>query len=131
MRRYGLGAIHQKPRTTIPGRLSKRYHCLVDLDEVTAVDQVWASDITYIPLRKGILYLSAIMDLFSRNILSWKLSKSRDRQFCMDTLEMALDSGRSPGILHFSQGCQLTSADFVNGFHPLLWRALLKLNKLN
>ena len=57
---------------------------------VTAVDQVWATDITYIPLQKGFLYLVAIVDLFSRHVLSWKLSNSLDTEFCLEALEMAL-----------------------------------------
>jgi putative transposase len=80
---------------------------------LTAVDQVWATDITYIPMRKGFLYLVAIVDLFSRNILSWKLSNSLDTEFCLDALEMALEGGRKPGIFHSDQGCQFTSSDFV------------------
>ena len=91
----------------------ERFPCLVDLDAVTAVDQVWATDITYIPLQKGFLYLVAIMDLFSRTILSWKLSNSLDTEFCLDALEMALDGGRRPEIFHSDQGCQFTSGDFV------------------
>jgi putative transposase len=86
---------------------------LVELDNITSIDQVWATDITYIPMRKGFLYLVAIMDLFSRNVLSWKLSNSLDTQFCMDALEMALESGRRPEIFHSDQGCQFTSADYV------------------
>ena len=92
--RMGLRAIYQKPRTTIPGSPSERFPCLVDLDKVTSIDQVWATDITYIPMRKGFLYLVAIMDLISKNVLNWKLSNSMDTQFCMDALEMALASGR-------------------------------------
>ena len=113
MRRMGLPAIYQKPRTTIPGSPSERFPCLVELDNITSIDQVWATDITYIPMRKGFLYLVAIMDLFSRNVLSWKLSNSLDTQFCMDALEMALESGRRPEIFHSDQGCQFTSADYV------------------
>ena len=86
---------------------------MVELDNITSIDQVWATDITYIPLRKGFLYLVAIMDLISRNVLSWKLSNSLDTQFCMDALEMALESGRRPEIFHSDQGCQFTSADYV------------------
>jgi putative transposase len=86
MRRMGLRAIYRKPRTTIPGDPAERFPCLVDLDAVTAVDQVWATDITYIPLQKGFLYLVAIVDLFSRNILSWKLSNSLDTEFCLEPL---------------------------------------------
>ena len=70
MRSMGLRAIYQKPRTTVPGKPSERYPCLVDLRLVTAVDQVWAKDITYIPLQKGFLYLVAIVDMFSRHVLS-------------------------------------------------------------
>ena len=113
MRRMGLRAIYQKPRTTIPCSPSERFPCLVELDNITSIDQVWATDITYIPMRKGFLYLVAIMDLFSRNVLSWKLSNSLDTQFCMDALEMPLESGRRPEIFHFDQGCQFNSADYV------------------
>jgi putative transposase len=66
----GLRAIYQKPRTTVPGDPSKRFPCLVNLREVTVVDQVWATDITDIQLQKSFLYLVAIMDLFSRRVLS-------------------------------------------------------------
>ena len=113
MRRMGLRAIYQKPRTTIPGQPSERFPCLVDLKQITAVDQVWATDITYIPLQKGFLYLVAIMDLHSRHVLSWKLSNSLDTEFCLEALEMALSAGRKPQIFHSDQGCQYTSADFV------------------
>jgi putative transposase len=113
MRRMGLRAIYQIPRTTIPGEPSERYPCLVDLKLVTAVDQVWATDITYIPLHKGFLYLVAIVDLFSRNVLSWKLSNSFDTEFCLEALEMALEDGRKPEIFYSEQGCQFTSAHFV------------------
>jgi len=113
MQRMGLRAIYQKPRTTVPGHPSERFTCLVDLSMVTAVDQVWATDITYIPLQKGFLYLVAVVDLFSRHVLSWKLSNSLDTEFCLDALEMALGGGRKPGIFHSDQGCQFTSSDFV------------------
>ena len=113
MRRMGLRAIYQKPRTTVPGDPSERFPCLVDLRLVTAVDQVWATDITYIPLQKGFLYLVAIVDLFSRNVLSWKLSNSLDTEFCLEALEMALEGDRKPEIFHSDQGCQFTSSVFV------------------
>jgi putative transposase len=113
MRRKGLRAIYRKPRTTIPGDQAERFPCLVDLNVVTAVDQAWATDITFIPLQKGFLYLVAVMDLFSRTILSWKLSNSLDTEFCLDALEMALGGGRRPEIFHSDQGCQFTSGDFV------------------
>jgi len=111
--RKGLRAIYQKPRTTVPGDPSQRFPCLVDLSLVTAVDQFWATDITYIPFHKGFLYMVAIVDLFSRNVLSWKLSNSLDMEFCLDALETVLGGGRRPKIFHSDQGCQFTSADFV------------------
>ena len=112
MRRMGLRAIDQKPRTTVPGQSSARYPCLVDPQNITAVDQVWATDITTTPLQKGFLYLVAVVDLFSRRVLSWKLSNSLDTEFCLEALEMAFAGGRRPKIFHSDQGCQFTSSDF-------------------
>jgi putative transposase len=125
MRRMGIQAIYQKLRTTVPGDPAERFPCLVDLSQITAVDQAWATDITYIPLQKGFLYLVAIMDLHSRNVYSfgeafgysWKLSNSLDTEFCLDALEMALEGGRRPEIFHSDQGCQFTSGDFVARLH--------------
>jgi len=114
MRRMGLRAIYQKPRTTVPGDPSERFPSLVDLKQVTTVDQIWATNITYNPLQKGFLYLVAIVDLFSRNVLSWKLSNSLDTEFCLNALEMALEGGRKPEVFHSDQGCQFTSSDFVD-----------------
>jgi putative transposase len=85
----------------------------VDLNTVTAIDQVWATDIAYIPLQKGFLYLVAFVDLFSRKVLSWKLSNIFDTEFCLDAMEMALGGDRKPRIFHSDQGCQFTSTDFV------------------
>ena len=113
MRRMGLRAIYQKPCTTVPGDPAERYPCLVDLIASTAVDQVRATDITTIPLQKGFLYRLAIMDLYSRHVLSWKLSNILDTEFCLEALEMVLSSGRRPQIFHSDQGCQFTSTDFV------------------
>jgi putative transposase len=87
MGRMGLRAFYQKRRTTVPGNPSERFPCWVDLKQITAVDQVWATDITYIPLQKGFLYLVAIMDLHFRHVLSWNLSSSLDTAFCLDALE--------------------------------------------
>jgi putative transposase len=113
MRRMGLRAIYQKPRTTFPGDPSDRFPCLVDLKEITALDQVCATDITYITLHKGFLYLVAIMDLHSRHVLSWKQSNSLDTEFCLEALEMGLSSGPNPQIFHSDHVCQFTSIDFV------------------
>jgi putative transposase len=72
-----------------------------------------ATDITYIPLQKGFLDLVVIVDLFSRNVLSWQLSNSLDTEFCLDALQMALAGDHKPEIFHSDQGCQFTSSDFV------------------
>ena len=112
--RMGLGAVYPKPRTTISGDPSERFPCLVDLERIKAPDEVWATDITYIPLRKGFLYLVAIVDLYSRHVISWKLSNSLDTEFCLEALEMALNStGRVPEIFNTDQGCQFTSAEWT------------------
>lgn len=113
MRRTGLRAIYQKPSTTVSGDPSESFPCLVDLNQITAVDQAWATDITYIPLQKGFLYLVAVVDLFSRHVLSWKVSNSLGTEVCLDALEMALGAGRKPEIFHSNQGCQFTSSDYV------------------
>jgi hypothetical protein len=78
----GLRANYQKPRTTVPGDPAERFPCLVDLSEIKAADQAWATDITYIPLQKGFHYLVAVVDLFSSHVLSWKLSNSLDTELC-------------------------------------------------
>ncbi len=74
---------------------------------------MWATDITTIPLQKGFLYLVAIVDLFSRHVLSWKLSNSLDTEFCLEALEMALGGCRKPKVFHSNQGCQFTSSSFM------------------
>ena len=86
---------------------------MVDLSQLRAVDQVWAKAINYIPLQKGFLYLVAIVVLFSRHVLSWKLTNSLDTELCLEALEIALEGVRRPEIFHSDQGCQFTSSIFV------------------
>ncbi len=128
MRPMGLRAICQKPRITLPGEPSERFPCLVELQLLTAPDQAWATEVTCIPLRKGFLYLVAIVDLFSRRVLSWKLSNSLDIELSLEALEMALASGRKPKIFHSDQGCQFTSSGrgwcFDNILVERLWRTV-------
>ncbi len=81
--------------------------------KAVTVDQVWATDIIYIPRQKAFLYFMVTVDLFSRSVLSWKLSNSPETDFRLDALEIALDGGRRPEIFHSDQGCQFTSCDFV------------------
>jgi len=99
----------------------------VDLDLITAEDQVWATDITYISLQEGFLYLVAIVDLFSRIVLSWNLSNSLNTEFCLDALEMAVGGGRRPEIFHSEQDYQFISADFVGSLQAegikIIWSA--------
>jgi len=80
---------------------------------VNQVKQVWCTDITYIPMRKGFLYLVAIMDWYSRKVLSWRLSNSLETEPCIEALEEALATYGVPGIFNSDQGCQFTSADFT------------------
>ena len=110
----GLQATYQKPRTTVPGDPSKTFPCMVNLTQIRAVEQVWATDMSNIPLQKGSLYQVAIVALFSRNVLSWKLFNSLVTEFSLQTLEMTLSSARKHEIFHTVQGYQLTSTDFVS-----------------
>ncbi len=91
MRVMGIEAIYPKRRTTWPGAGHKIYPYLLRNVEVTRPDQVWASDITYVPLRHGFLYLVAVMDWYSRYVLSWRLSNTLTGSFCLEALDEALD----------------------------------------
>jgi putative transposase len=110
----GLRAIYQKPWTTVLGDPSERFSCLLDFWLVTSVDQVWATDITYIPLQKGFLYLVAIVALFSRNLLSLMHSNRLDTEFYLAALEMVFAGGRKPAMFNSDEGCQFTFRDFVS-----------------
>ncbi|HWB10790.1 MAG TPA: DDE-type integrase/transposase/recombinase [Pirellulales bacterium] len=96
MRLMGIEAIYPKRRTTRPGAGHKIYPYLLRGVEITRPDQVWSTDITYVPLRHGFLYLVAIMDWYSRHVLSWRLSNTLDGRFCQEALDQALSVGR-PG----------------------------------
>ena len=86
---------------------------MLDVSTLASGDQVWATAITYIPHQKGLLCLVAIVDLLSRHVLSCKLGNGRDTEFDLEALEMAVEAGRKPVILHSPQGCQFTAGDFV------------------
>ena len=113
MRLMGIEAIYQKPRTTIPEQKSKRYPYLLRDLEITTSNQVGCSDITYIPMRKGFMYLIAIMDWHSRKVLSWRLSNTMDTDFCVSALEEALEKYGKPKIFNTDQGSQFTSNAFT------------------
>jgi putative transposase len=111
MRVMGLEAIYPKPRTTVTV-ICHKYPYLLRNVEITGPDHVWSADITYVPLRSGYLYLTAILDWYSRYVLAWRLSNSLDSDFCVEALEEALASGR-PKIFNTDQGVQYTSREFT------------------
>jgi len=113
MRKMGLEAIYQKPNTSAPHPEHRIYPYLLKGLAITEPNQVWCSDITYIPMRRGFLYLVVIMDWFSRKILSWRLSNTLDADFCISALEEALARFPKPQIFNTDQGSQFTSVDFT------------------
>ena len=113
MRIMGLQAIYRRPRTNKPAPGHKIYPYLLSGMEITRPNQVWAADITYIPMARGFLYLAAIIDWYSRYVLSWRLSNTMDVGFCVDVLEEALGKGR-PDIFNTDQGAQFTSKVFIS-----------------
>jgi len=113
MRIMGLKAIYRHPRTSTPAPGHKVYPYLLNGMEITRPNQVWAADITYIPMARGFLYLVVIMDWYSRYVLSWRLSNTLDADFCVDALEEALRKGRVD-ILNTDQGAQFTSEAFTS-----------------
>jgi putative transposase len=113
MRKMGLMAIYPKPRTTKSIIEHAKFPCLIRKMDITEPDQVWCSDITYIRMAHGFMYLVAIMDYFSRYVISWSVSNSLESLFCMDALDEALRSSK-PQVFHSDQGCQYTSSDFVD-----------------
>ncbi|WP_282252872.1 IS3 family transposase [Vibrio campbellii] len=113
MRDMGIGAIYPKPKTTLANKAHKVYPYLLRNVEVTYPNQAWAIDITYIPMAKGFLYLVAIIDWYSRKVLSWRLSNTMDTSFCIEALEEALKHYGPPDIFNSDQGSQFTSSEFT------------------
>jgi putative transposase len=112
MRLMGLRTIYRKPRTSQPGKGHKIYPYLLKGLKIDRHDQVWAADITYIPMQKGFLYLVVIMDWYSRYILAWRLSNSLESDFCMEALQEALRK-RKPEIFNTDQGSQFNDQQFT------------------
>jgi putative transposase len=113
MREMGIEAVYPKKRLNTKNKEHKTFPYLLRNMEITEVDQVWASDISYIPLRHGNAYLTAVMDWHSRYVLSWELSMSMDSSFCVTALQSALESS-TPLIFNTDQGSQYTSNKFTN-----------------
>ena len=112
MGELGLRAIYPGPKLSAPGKDSKKYpHLLRDL-EVTRPNQVWSTDITYIRMPGGFVELTAVIDWYSRYVLSWRLPSTLDSSFCIEALEEALGQGK-PEILSTDQGIQYTSDRFI------------------
>ena len=113
MAKMGLAAVYQKPRTTVPHPEHRTWPYLLRNLVIDRPDQVWCADITYIPMRRGFLYLVAIMDWASRRVLSWRLSNTMDADFCIEALEEAMARHGRPEIFNTDQGSQFTSPRFT------------------
>ncbi len=113
MRRMGIEALYRRPRTTKPEPGHKIYPYLLRGMAITRPNQVWAMDITYIPMARGFVYLAVVLDWFSRRVLSWRLSITMEAAFCVETLEDALARHGNPDIFNTDQGSQFTSQPFT------------------
>jgi putative transposase len=112
LRLMGLEALYPKPRLSVPGVEAKRYPYLLRGRAITAAHEVWSTDITYIRMQHGFLYLVAVLDWYSRYVLAWELSNTLDTGFCLAALEAALRQGQ-PAIFNTDQGVQFTSAAYI------------------
>jgi putative transposase len=113
MKRMGIAAIYRRPNTSKPAPGHKVYPYLLRNLPVVRPNQVWAMDITYIPMSRGFVYLAAVVDWFSRKVLAWRLSISLSADFCIEALEEALAHHGRPDIFNTDQGSQFTSVDFI------------------
>ena len=114
MRKMGLEAIYRKPKTSIPKSGDHIYPYLLKDLQIERVNQVWATDITYLPMAKGFAYLVAIIDLYSRKVMSWRLSNTMGASFCIEALEDAIQRFGPPEIFNTDQGSQFTSDSFTS-----------------
>jgi putative transposase len=112
MRLMGLRAIYPKKRLSIPGKKHKIYPYLLRGMKIERADQVWSADITYIPMRHGFVYLVAVIDWYSRYVLSWRVSTTLEADFCVEALEEALAKG-TPEYFNTDQGSQFTCDSFI------------------
>jgi putative transposase len=114
MKRMGLQAIYRKPNTSKPAPGHKIYPYLLRGVSVDRPNQVWAMDITYVPMARGFVYLAAVVDWFSRRVLAWRVSISMEAAFCVEALEEALARHGRPEIFNTDQGSQFTGHDFTS-----------------
>lgn len=113
MREMGLTAVYPKPRLSKPHPEHKIYPYLLRNLTIDRPNQVWCSDITYLPMKHGFMYLAAIMDWHSRRVLSWRVSNTLEADFCVTALEEALERHGKPEIFNTDQGSQFTSQEFT------------------
>ena len=113
MQRMGIEALYRRPRTTKPEPGHKIYPYLLRGLEITRPNQVWAMDITYIPMARGFVYLAVVLDWASRRVLAWRLSITMEASFCVETLEDALARHGKPEVFNTDQGSQFTGAAFT------------------
>jgi putative transposase len=113
MKRMGVEALYRHPNTSKPAAGHKVYPYLLRDLPVTRPNQVWAMDITYIPMARGFVYLAAVVDWFSRRVLAWRLSITMEVEFCLEAVEEALAKHGNPEIFNTDQGSQFTSSDFT------------------
>jgi putative transposase len=114
MLKMGLAPIYQRPKTSEPHPQHRTWPYLLRHLTIDRPNQVWCADVTYIPMRRGFLYLVAIMDWFSRKVLAWRLSNTMDADFCVTALEEAIARFGRPEIFNTDQGSQFTSFAFTN-----------------
>src|SRR5271154_1257404 len=113
MQRMGIEALYRRPRTTKPEPGHKIYPYLLRGMEITRPNQVWAMDITYVPMARGFVYLAVVLDWATRRVLSWRLSITMEASFCVETLEDALAHHGRPEIFNTDQGAQFTGSAFT------------------
>jgi putative transposase len=109
----GLEALFPRPRTTTAAADGRVYPYLLRDRELTHIDEVWSSDITYVPMRHGFMYLTAVIDWYSRYVLTWRLSNTLEGRFCLEALDEALTMGR-PEIFNTDQGSQFTAREYTD-----------------
>jgi len=113
MRRMGIEAIYRKKNTSRAHPEHRVYPYLLRHMKVERANQVWAADITYLPMARGFVYLVAVIDWYTRKVLSWRLSNTLTTDFCVEALQEALERYGQPEIFNTDQGCQFTDVDFI------------------
>jgi putative transposase len=114
MKKMGIAALYRKPNTSKPEPGHKIYPYLLKGLKIERPNQVWATDISYIPMARGFVYLAAVIDWFTRRVLSWRVSITMETSFCVEALEEALEKYQNPDIFNTDQGSQFTSEAFTS-----------------